>query len=77
MHKALSENKALAKGGLEHAKEVARTLEEKGIGKIKKEGSQFYFEINEEELRVKAEDLEISLEVNENEIEIMFISINS
>lgn len=59
----LSENKALTKRGLEYARSDAVILEKKEVGRISKEGSQFYFNINEEKLRIMHNELGISMEV--------------
>ena len=54
---ALAENKALSESGVQFARNVASRLEANGFGRAIKDGSQFYFLINKDEVLKRHDEL--------------------
>ena len=62
--KALAENKVLSEKGVKFARQIAANLESKGFGLLSCEGTQFFFNINTEELLKRLIELGITKEVS-------------
>ena len=75
--KACSENKVLSGTGLKYALEVATALEAKGFGSVVKEGSQYYFHINQDELFSRYEEIGVKREVSYSLITHRILQKNS
>ena len=71
---ALAENKVLSVRGVNNARSVASILAEKGFGKLKYEGSQVYFEIDEDQVKTRAKELHLEPQVCQNKKEMHYSS---